>query len=141
MRQTEFELDLDKFAALMDTTLRIVVAIVANECYRRITLKSPVLSGRFRASWTMHEDYPDESVAPKVAIKSGVPTAVLPAKNLKVDGVSLKQYPLVIINNSLPYAERIEDGWSKTKAPEGVMLVTVNELTTFFNDLLNQYGV
>jgi hypothetical protein len=43
-------------------------------------------------------------------------------------------WPVIYLQNSLPYALRLENGWSK-QAPGGVLALTVNELEAIANSL------
>lgn len=127
-----FALDLQKFAektgAKADDAVGEIVARVADELDRR----SPVgdatywvspppkgyVGGRFRANWQLGVDSvpggeinavdPDGSVA-YPAIVAAIP-----------EDAAGKVYSLV---NNLPYANRIEDGWSR-QAPAGLVGLT-----------------
>lgn len=96
---------------------------------------SPVWSGRFRASHTIAIGAPDTTVKPPNPDTVGAGATRWPTEP---DGIynappvsyaaqkltSLKPFQIVYIANALPYARRIELGYSKFKAPEGVYEVT-----------------
>ena len=79
-------------------------------------------SGRYRASWFLNERTPTEKVAQEHDghASEGTELPVPGAPTLK-----LGKYPVVFLTNGLPYAQRIEDGWSTQKAPDGVLKLTL----------------
>lgn len=130
-----FVLDLSRFADKAKGRLDTVVRKIVLDLGERIVLRSPVgdpsiwqsppppgyVGGRFRANWQYgYGAMPDgEASAPdprgdatQARIRAGVMGA--PAAGVHY-----------IVNN-LPYAERIEDGWS-TQAPAGVVGLAVVE--------------
>lgn len=96
---------------------------------------SPVWSGRFRKSHNVSIGVVDGSVsAPNPAAKfvnwPDEPESVLSAKGVAyVRGVleKLRPFDIVYISNSVPYAKKLEEGYSP-KAPEGVYDVAASTL-------------
>jgi hypothetical protein len=95
-------------------------------------MKSPVDTGRFRASWTIGVGQIDPSVAPESAPGQKVAT---PEPRIPAITVGQTYYHA----NSLPYARRIEYGWSK-KAPAGCVRVTAAEVPGIIEALVKQVG-
>lgn len=104
---------------------------------------SPVWSGRFRASHTIAIGTPDARVADpnEDTVGRGAtrwpdePDRVLPAPPVSRAAQvlsALQPFQIVYIANALPYARRIEMGWSKLKAPAGVYEVLAQTLRTRF---------
>lgn len=87
------------------------------EIYNGVVMRSPVLTGSFRAAWTVSIGTPQFR---EVRNESGVPLA--PPPFVFPSGYMLGQD--LFIANGQPYAERIEYGWSN-QAPHGVLRVTL----------------
>jgi hypothetical protein len=110
-----------------------VVRVVAGELHKSIVQRSPVgdpdgwqspapagyVGGRFRANWNVELgaiDYRD-NFAPDTSGK-----AALDRGKAKLAAWAPGQ--TIYITNSLPYADRLEHGWSK-QAPRGMVRLTV----------------
>lgn len=76
-----------------------------------LQLLSPVLSGRYRANHTVSFGSPDYRYTDN---KDGMSLAFSAINSLTPSAL-----PVVYIQNNLPYAERLENGWSK-QAPSGI---------------------
>lgn len=76
-----------------------------------LQLLSPVLSGRYRANHTVSFGSPDYRYTEN---KDGMSLAFS-----AIDSLTPNELPVVYIQNNLPYAERLENGWSK-QAPSGI---------------------
>lgn len=103
---------------------------VALDLLRRVTLKSPVDSGRFRAGWAVSLSQPD----PRPVSASGAP--ILGADQVISNALSeleqLRPYSICWVHNSLPYATAIENGHSG-QAPNGVLAISVAEVEAGFS--------
>lgn len=99
--------------------LDAVARAAAEEVARRVVLKSPVDTGRFRANWNLSFQAPDTSTRDSSANDAPARAAA-----------KLTQYrtgQTIYITNGLPYAGRLEfDGWSK-QAPAGMVRITAAE--------------
>jgi hypothetical protein len=94
--------------------------------------KTPVLDGRLRNNWFLGVNQPNLDTT-DTANKSGG-DAVNQGLSVRY---SIKLGDRVYLTNNMPYARRIEyDGWSKVKAPQGMLRVTVKE----HKAKLRQYG-
>ena len=82
---------------------------------------SPVDTGNFRASWNVTEGFPDY-----VVTIGGVTGAPLQAPVFKVKAKSM--FPVFYITNGQPYGESLENGWSRTQAPYGMVRITIASL-------------
>lgn len=107
--------------------------VIVLELFRRIVLKSPVgnpdlwqnpagappgyVGGRFRANWQITIGTPAEGVIESTA----APVANVP---------NLPKFSTVYITNNVPYAERLEMGWS-SQAPSGIVSVSIAEIIAF----------
>lgn len=116
-----FSADLTKFLrhfdGNIDKTLRHTVVLVS----QGVIMNSPVLTGRFRSNWQFGKTFPSNSL--DTFDKSGAATLARMAGQT----VSLKAGGEVWIVNNLPYAGKLEYGYSK-KAPAGMVRVTLANL-------------
>ena len=123
-----FALNLADFAAKAKGNADQVVRKVAIDALSNIVLRSPVDTGRFRANWLVSVDEPAQDILDDVdpsgaeAIQSG--SAALS------DAVA---GPAIFITNNLPYALRLENGWSK-QAPSGMVRLAAAEFQTYVDD-------
>ena len=113
-----------------------------NRAARKITLDafseviqmSPVDTGRFRGNWQ-----PAIGSAP-----SGTIEATDPSGNMviaKVSGVvaGMQAGDVIYMANNLPYAQRLEDGWSQ-QAPAGMVRLTVQRFQPIADAVIRQIG-
>lgn len=114
---------------LTQRTMQVLVMLMA-ETDARLKMKSPVDTGRFRASWTIGLGQPDTSVAPDTAKGQAVTT---PEPRIPALTMGQTYYH----GNSLPYARRLEYGWSK-QAPAGMVRVTALEVPSIIAALTAQ---
>lgn len=115
-------LDLRAFAERaklsMDRLNRTAVMLAA----QGMVLRSPVDTGRFRANWQFGYGSVNTTTTTSVDTSGG---AALGAIKSAVDAVEAGG--ICYVTNSLPYAQRLENGWSK-QAPSGMVKVTFAEL-------------
>lgn len=125
-----FQLQLDRaYERKVEQRVAQATRWVALEALRRVVLKSPVRSGRFRGNWQAALSVRPDGVV-EVEDKDGGPTISEGSRNI----AQLKPYEVVYLSNNVPYARRLEDGHSQ-QAPQGVVAVTVAELQAFFNNI------
>lgn len=123
----EFAIELDKvFKEQVEDVAILILQKVAMEGLSRVVLKSPVDTGRFRGNWTVSIDQ-RSGVATDAKDKNGNQT--IAAGSSVITGIT--DLRVVWLENNLPYAERIENGWSK-QAPAGVVALTVAEIEMMF---------
>jgi hypothetical protein len=115
---------------LTQKTSQVLVLLMA-ETDARLKMKSPVDTGRFRASWTIGVGQPDPRVAPATE-KGKVAT---PEPRIPAITIGATYYHA----NSLPYARRLEYGWSK-QAPGGMVRLTAAEIPGIIEALVKQVG-
>ncbi|MGK0556161.1 HK97 gp10 family phage protein [Bordetella bronchiseptica] len=116
-----FTADLGKFAARakgnIDTATRQATVLLA----QGVILKSPVDTGRFRANWQFSSAGIQRATSLAVDLGGQVTLNRLVAE-IQSTGAGGVTY----LSNSLPYAVRLENGWSK-QAPQGMVKLTVQE--------------
>jgi len=126
---TRFTADLEKFSKKLDLDFGITVRKIAIDLFGAIVEKTPVLTGRARASW-INAGRPDLSVAPEgSSLDKGAP-------NRKAEGfVNVNPYSKIFITNNLEYIVPLEQGHSD-KAPRGMVALSLQEVTTFLGRVL-----
>lgn len=116
--------DLAKIAARNKAKLLKVAQNSLMRVGGAIIAKSPVDSGRFKNNWLAAYGAPDTSTTENVA-KTSLGEgrgAVYERYKAKLSGLDDGQ--VFYFTNSLPYAERLEYGWSE-QAPAGMVRLSV----------------
>ena len=90
--------------------------------FSKIVKRRPVDIGRFKGNWQITIDAPASGNLSRVD-KSGNVVIAEAAAVLQRSSFPKRAY---YITNNLPYAERLEYGWSK-QAPNGMVRVTLGE--------------
>jgi hypothetical protein len=120
-----FSLDLSRAVKRAKGKQELVVRRVMLEVFKKIVMKSPVDTGRFRANWEVSVGGYSRDASEKKD-KSG-------ASTLNKIIMSVNSIPLsgqkIFLTNALPYAIRLENGWSKTQAPQGMVKLSLAEIT------------
>lgn len=126
MSNNKFRADIAKWIAKSKRAQDLYVQKVILEIDKRLVQKSPVgdiNGGRFRNNWNISNAVPDLSTTEAVAPNLSQSRSAASVFSIKANGQT------VFITNALPYAFRIEyEGWSKIKAPAGVVRVTIAEM-------------
>lgn len=161
MATIDFEGDLDAFAKQVGIDYDIVVKRVALNLFERIVKKTPVDTGRARASWNISIGEPVFAIAPE----DGAPPmteADIRAKASRMLAASRRLTEPIWITNNLPYIGVLEfggypkpvkfgsrlkkkyrhgvvkyevrsiDGYS-VKAPHGMVAISIEEVTLKMN--------
>ena len=142
-----FALDLQKFAEKAGKRADAVVGETIANLAATVDLRSPVgdakywkspppkgyVGGRFRANWTLGIGAPDLSTTVKADTSAkgeggGATTAHIIAQ-IPEQAAGHVYY----LSNSLPYAQRLEDGWSR-QAPQGIVSRTAVEFQSIVDD-------
>jgi len=123
----KFRGDLRKFADKLGIRFEDVVTKIALDMYANIIKRTPVDTGRARASWNLGIGSIDASVAPEGAIKSEAEKLLNATTRLAQ--ADLTTVERIYITNNLPYIEALENGHSK-QAPSGMLAITVAEFQT-----------
>jgi hypothetical protein len=125
---SKFTLDIQAYVAKAKKNPETVMRSVSLKLFSAIIKGSPVKSGRFRMNWQT------TGVTPATGLIAGVdPTgnkAVNSAATYITNSPNWYQFTLT---NNLPYAERLEYGWSK-QAPTGIVRVNISRFNTLLNE-------
>lgn len=124
-----FKLELDAAFAAEMRKVTGAVEQIGLSALRGVVMKSPVGTGRFKGNWSLSIGAINTAIYETVD-KSGGATIAEGAALL--DGYPADQWPTIYVQNNLPYAVRLEGGYSG-QAPGGMVALTVAELQTQFD--------
>lgn len=149
----KFALDLTKlFEGETEKAVVKATQKLALDALRGVVLKSPVgfppnwkrpapkgyVGGQFRGAWQLSVGSPGSGITGRS--RPGKAGSANAAGNAAADAVpalaALQAYQTVYIVNGLPYAERLEAGWSG-QAPMGMVALTVQELNSVVLNYIN----
>jgi len=125
-----------KFARSADVRANLVVKKILFDLSTSVVLKSPVgdpkfwkrpappgyVGGRFRANWQYGGNNINITTTQEKD-KTGGPTISKVTGAIPERVIGMVHY----ITNSLPYSNRLENGWSWRQAPQGMVQVTILE--------------
>ncbi|QHJ00115.1 HK97 gp10 family phage protein [Xylophilus rhododendri] len=113
------------FASKTKLGMDTVVRKVAFDLGSALVIKSPVDSGRFKNNWQIGVG------SVNLAIDSANdPSGAAALTRLAASIATVKAGGVLYLTNSLPYAQRLEYGWSK-QAPAGMVRTTTAEYGTY----------
>lgn len=123
--------------AFEDKTLdkmRRAVRKITLDAFSGCIMMSPVDTGRFRGNWQTAI-----GSAPTGTVEALDPSGAIVIA--KVQGVTAGMEPgdVVYMANNLPYAQRLEDGWSG-QAPGGMVKLTVQRFQPIADAIIRQIG-
>ncbi|HAK5720201.1 TPA: HK97 gp10 family phage protein [Salmonella enterica] len=123
-----FAIDVSKFVEKAKKNPEKVMRQVSIKLFSAIIKASPVDTGRFRMNWTASGSTPADGTT-DATDKSGN-TATGKVTSFVLNAADWRTFTLT---NNLPYAQRLEYGWSQ-QAPQGFVRVNVSR----FQQLLNE---
>ncbi|ATE85635.1 putative tail protein [Salmonella phage St162] len=125
---SKFTLDIQAFVAKAKKNPETVMRAVSLKLFSAIIKSSPVDTGRFRGNWQT------TGATPATGLVAGVDTTGNKAVNNASTyiGSAPNWYEFTLTNN-LPYAERLEYGWSK-QAPTGMIRVNIARFNTLLTE-------
>lgn len=107
---TTFALELKAFADRTKAENEAIAKTALLDVFEEIRRRSPVDTGFFRLNWTLTTDAPGPATPITEALSVTLPPQVVGRVHF--------------ITNNLPYARRLETGWSQ-QAPNGMVGLTV----------------
>lgn len=119
--------NIEEWVDQVELDLGTALQYLAMSIWRSVTIKSPVDTGRFRASWNVAYGDPNLSVQPEGDYAGAIPPAI---------GVP-KTGDTVYVTNNLDYGPALEDGHSPQAPPGGIVLATVLEINQMLNEAVN----
>jgi len=120
-----FNEDMNRAMVNIGQTSESRIRRVALAAYREINRRSPVDKGTFRANWVASIDTIDRSLDLSKT-RNDVNNAVTVATAVITNGAKLGT--TVYISNAVPYAGKLEDGYSP-QAPAGVVAPALTTIT------------
>jgi len=123
-----FTLSVQAFVQKTKINTELVLRKASLELFTAIVLKTPVDTGRLRGNWMPSFDAPSTDSTEEVDPDGG-PTVEVIAAALSDHQAGQKIY----LANNLPYAQAIEDGGSRVKAPAGMVGVSVMEYSDYLD--------
>lgn len=126
--------DLRRFERKTEDKMSRAVRKITLDAFSGCIMMSPVDTGRFRGNWqTAIGSAPSGTV--EMMDKGG--TVVI----AKVQGVTAGMKPgdVVYMANNLPYAQRLEDGYS-SQAPAGMVRLTVQRFQPIADAVIRTIG-
>ncbi|ATE85553.1 HK97 gp10 family phage protein [Salmonella enterica] len=125
---SKFTLDIQAFVTKAKKNPETVVRAVSLKLFSAIIKASPVDTGRFRGNWQT------SGATPVTGVIAGVdPTGNKAVNNAATYIGSAPSWYEFTLTNNLPYAERLEYGWSK-QAPQGIVRVNIARFNTLLNE-------
>lgn len=109
----------DKVNRRIDLALRKI----ALEAFTRVIIRSPVDTGRFRGNWLVEIGKMPTGFNPDDFVD---PSGVHIISEIKEQVLTLKAGETIYLINNLPYARRLEYGYSQ-QAPNGMVRITAME--------------
>ena len=132
MSVKQFNLQLNKEIADTDENIEDAISLIAMDSLRGIIFKAPVKTGRFRGNWIVSKNAFNRAKS-EITDKSGGPT--INKGSQVIQSFDYKKDQSIIIQNNLPYANRLENGWSK-QAPKGMVALTLSEMQRKYRNVL-----
>jgi hypothetical protein len=126
--------DVEEFVRLTGVRLDTVLKKVAFDAFANCLRRSPVDQGRFRGNWRIAISSPDRTTddgARAGGARKGEPLRQAEDAAGKAGALGARWGQTVLITNSLPYALRLENGWSG-QAPQGVVRLAVQDTLADF---------
>lgn len=121
-----FNVNIDDWASKIKLAPGTVVKRVGFDLFGRIVRKTPVDTGRARASWNISVNEADRSVQPE-----GQPSYQEP----KIGALVVRPGDSIVISNNLPYITALEDAHSQ-QAPAGMVALSIEEVNLKMNALM-----
>lgn len=116
-----------RFAAKLRLAPITVQKRIAFDLFGRIIAKTPVDTGRARASWTIAGGEANRTVAPDGQHAYPAPTVPL--------NLMIRPGEAIWISNNLPYITALEDGHSR-QAPGGMVALSIQEIRLVMRGLI-----
>lgn len=127
----KFTVDLTRLVNKTKGRIDFVVQKATYEIFSSVIMKSPVDTGRFRGNWVASAGSYGSVSVDSIDLR-GSNTI----NNMANVALKTKSGGIVYMVNNLPYAQRLEYGYS-AQAPAGVVRTTILEFQQFINSAVN----
>ena len=129
-----FSMAVNKWTINVSGDIEKLRKAVMVELFSSVVLDTPVDTGRLRGNWIISSGAPNSGMVEILDKVGKITTAKIRDHVKKLPPEDQE----VFLANNLPYAHRIEfDGWSHTKAPEGMVRKNFIRVS---NNLKKKYG-
>ena len=133
----DFSRSLMAMSVYIDGSIEKVLRKACIDLYRAIAEKTPVDTGRAKASWSLSTHYADDKATEAEYSYNEV-------KQIIKDNVSGFKFSVhdgqVVIYNNMEYIDILESGTGSEQAPNGMVSISLVEFTAFFNNALHELG-
>lgn len=127
-----FALDVSKFVEKAKKNPEKVMRQVSIKLFSAIIKASPVDTGRFRMNWMASGGTPASGITDATDKSGNIATGN--ATSFVLKATDWREFTLT---NNLPYAQRLEYGWSQ-QAPAGVVRTNVSRFQQLINEEANK---
>lgn len=127
-----FALDVSKFVEKAKKNPEKVMRQVSIKLFSAIIKASPVDTGRFRMNWMASGGTPATGTTAATDKSGNIATGN--ATSFVLKATDWREFTLT---NNLPYAQRLEYGWSQ-QAPQGMVRVNVSRFQQLINEEANK---
>ena len=124
---SKWSVPINDIAKRMNGDVETAVRKIALEAFKSVIFKSPVDTGRFKANWNVSFGSPNYTISGRED-KTPITDWDATTKGLVYGIYDMPIGGVMYISNGLPYARRLEDGYSRTQAPQGMVRRTVAEI-------------
>jgi hypothetical protein len=126
--------EVEGFAKMANMNVTQVRQAVALKLFSAVILSTPVLTGRLRGNWVTTLNFDTEET-----VTTDDPSGSVSIAFAKEVISNAKGDDTIILTNNLPYASVIEfDGWSHTKAPQGMLRINVARFERLLEEQLRK---
>lgn len=127
-----FALDVSKFVEKAKKNPEKVMRQVSIKLFSAIIKASPVDTGRFRMNWMASGSAPASGITDATDKSGNIATGN--ATSFVLKAADWREFTLT---NNLPYAQRLEYGWSQ-QAPQGFVRVNISRFQQLINEEANK---
>ena len=114
-----FEQQLTEIEQRIERRVSQAVRKIALDVFTGVIQMSPVDTGRFRGNWQVATGQ-----APSGTVEMTDPSGATVTAQVAGEIEGMEPGDVIYLVNNLPYAQRLEDGWSQ-QAPGGMVALTV----------------
>lgn len=135
-----FELQIQKFVDKAKGNADLVVRKIALDMFKRVIIKSPVDTGRFKSNWQVAINaIPGGTLGASGKDKAGNATYDSDGSLARVSAIALtsKAGDVIWLVNNVSYANRLEYGWSE-QAPKGMVRLSIQEFNSVVSKAANE---
>lgn len=127
-----FSDEVGRWSDRAEDKVRLAIRKIALTAFERVIMRSPVDTGRFRGNWQVAI-----GSMPLGTIELDDPGGQIVMNEATAAVMKLQPGESIYLVNNLPYARRLEYGWSQ-QAPNGMVRLTVQEMQPVIEQVAKQ---